>query len=261
VPALCNQYGRCEKTVGLLRAFSQPIPRLWEALEEQERDRAEGCFDPSLEEGALPSYDSIVVLSDSLSPTPEIEELQEESCHFAAELVQFVPLTSDATDDEKAKSWTLPSIPAALNSELDKYTLYRTEPLNRERDGSCVVDITVGSDKATTLRFLGWLKATHDIVPGLGVFCRAALSQWAEQYAKALADKGLKYSSIANYLNGLAMVCQFVYQTYAVDAEALAMPTTPLDELLRLRGQVHSPLYRLLSPLLAEVARVLFFAV
>jgi hypothetical protein len=59
--------------VGLLRAFSQPIPRLWEALEEQERDRAEGCFDPSLEEGALPSYDSIVVLSDSLSPSPEIE--------------------------------------------------------------------------------------------------------------------------------------------------------------------------------------------
>ena len=103
-----------------------------------------------------------------------------------------------------------------------------------------MVDITTDGDKATTLRFLAWLRATHDIVPGLGVFCRAALSQWTEEYAKALADKGLKYSSIANYLNGLAMVCQFVYQTFEVDADALAMPTTPLDELLRPRGQCES---------------------
>ena len=29
------------------------------------------------------------------------------------------------------------------------------------------------------------------------------------------------------------MVCQYVYQTYEVDADALAMATTPLDELLR----------------------------
>ena len=34
-------------------------------------------------------------------------------------------------------------------AELDAYTLHRTEPLNRQRDGSCVVDLTVGGDKAT----------------------------------------------------------------------------------------------------------------
>ena len=61
----------------------------------------------------------------------EIEELEEESCHFATELVQYVPLTADASDDEKAKSWTLPSVPAALKAELEAYTLHRTEPLNR----------------------------------------------------------------------------------------------------------------------------------
>ena len=76
-------------------------------------------------------------------------ELEEESCHIAAELVQYVPLAGDASDDEKAKSWTLPSVPAALKAELDAYTLHRTEPLNRQRDGSCVVDLTVGGDKAT----------------------------------------------------------------------------------------------------------------
>eukprot|EP00966_Prymnesium_polylepis_P084343 1951994-Prymnesium_polylepis.1 len=40
--------------------------------------------------------------------------------------------------------------------------------------------------------------------------------------------------------NGLAMIGQFVYSTYEVDADALAMPTTPLDEVLRLRGQCES---------------------
>ena len=35
--------------------------------------------------------------------------MEEESCHLAAELVLYVPLKPDAEDDEKAKSWTLPS--------------------------------------------------------------------------------------------------------------------------------------------------------
>ena len=100
-----------------------------------------------------------------------------------------MPLVTDQADEERAKSWTLPSIPVGLQRELERYTLHRTEPLNRQRDGSCVVDLTVGSDKATTLRFLGWLRATHDIVPGLGVFCRAALSQWAEEWARALGGE------------------------------------------------------------------------
>ena len=60
-----------------------------------------------------------------------------------------MPLAGDADDDETAKSWTLPSVPAALRKELDAYALHRTEPLNRQRDGSCVVDLTVGGDKAT----------------------------------------------------------------------------------------------------------------
>ena len=74
----------------------------------------------------------------------------------------------------------------------------------------------------------------------MGVFCRATLSQCAEDYAKALADKGLKYSTCANYCNSLCMVGSYVYDTFEVDADALALPTTPLDELLRLRSQCES---------------------
>ena len=36
------------------------------------------------------------------------------------------------------------------------------------------------------------------------------------------------------------MVCNFVYTTYEVDSEVLAMDPTPCDELIRLRGQLES---------------------
>eukprot|EP00966_Prymnesium_polylepis_P160493 3710607-Prymnesium_polylepis.1 len=105
-------------------------------------------------------------------------------------------------------------------------------------------------------------------------FCRAMLSEWAEEWLKALSEKGLKFSTLvrmchmpvaapttplhatavrpqtlkphppppsqANYCNGLCMVGQFVYQTYAIDSDALAMPKSPLDELLNLRAQCES---------------------
>ena len=97
---------------------------------------------------------------------------------------------------------------------------------------------TIG--RRTTLAFLGWLSAEREITPGLGVFSRATLSQWVEDWLKALREKGLKFSSLANYVNSLISVGSFVYQTYSVDTDSLALPTSPLDELLRLRGQCES---------------------
>jgi hypothetical protein len=182
VPAICQKLGRSEKTTLLLQALAQPLPPLWVAQAEQEANHA------NLEHDLL--------LQDRI----EELELEEESCHLATELcASFVPLASDKEDDEKAKTWTLASVPAALKAELDAYTAFRMEPLQRQRLGSCVVDTTASSDKATTLRFLGWLSAEREVTPGLGVFCRAALSQWVEDYLKALAEKGLKYSTLANY--------------------------------------------------------------
>ena len=94
--------------------------------------------------------------------------------------------------------------------------------------------------RRTTLAFLGWLNAEREITPGLGVFCRAPLSEWVEDWLKALREKGLKYSSMANYCNSLCMVASYVFQTYKVDEDALAMPVSPLDQTLRLRGQCES---------------------
>ena len=119
------------------------------------------------------------------------------------------------------------SVPRALVQELEEYVRHRTSPLNRARDGalslpplffaarpsqsvrlytgSCCIDITVGGDKSTTLRFLGWLSAVKEITPGLGVFCRSSLSAWVEEWLKALEGRGLKYSTLVRALPTLGM--------------------------------------------------------
>ena len=92
---------------------------------------------------------------------------------------------------------------------------------------------------ATCKRFLGWLLATKEVTAGLGVFCRTALSEWVEEWLRALREKRLRFSTCSNYCNSLIMVCNFVYCTYELDAAVQTMITqqtaTPCDELIRLR--------------------------
>ena len=143
--AACAAYGRTAQTVALLRALHN-LPLAWQLLEEQDANHARLEHDLLIEE--------------------ELEELQEEGVHLAAELSVMAQYADIAEDDTAAASWRLPSIPPALVKELDAYRAYRAEPLNRYRDGSAVVDVTVDNDRATSLRFFGWLRAEKEVPPG-----------------------------------------------------------------------------------------------
>ena len=179
-------------------------------------------------------------LEHDLALEAELEELEEEGVHMAAELQVMHPFTPHVEDDTQAASWRLPAIPAALTRELDAYHKWRAMPLNRCRDGSAVVDVTVGNDRASTLRFLGWLHAQKQILPGLGAFGKTELGAWVEEWLQVLRDKGLKYSSLANYANSLIAVAGHVYAVYDIDEAIRTMPRTPLDDLVRLRAQCES---------------------
>jgi hypothetical protein len=129
----------------------------------------------------------------------EIEDLEEEECSFVAELsAVYVPFDQTGEEESAPPSWKLERVPEGLKGELDLFTKHRTDPLVRAREGTACVDITVGNDKATVLRFFGWLAATHSITPGLGVFCRPTLSQWAEEWLRALREKGCRFSTLAS---------------------------------------------------------------
>jgi len=86
-------------------------------------------------------------------------------------------------------SWKLSRIPPALTTELEAYLKHRTDPFVRARDGTAAQDITVGNDRATVLRFLGWAAAERQLTPGLGVFCRPDVGQLAEEWMRALRLK------------------------------------------------------------------------
>ena len=129
----------------------------------------------------------------------EIEDLEEEECSFVAELAAvYVPFDESGEEESALPSWKLERVPEGLKRELEAFTKHRTDPLVRAREGTACVDITVGNDKATALRFFGWLAATHSITPGLGVFCRPTLSQWAEEWLRALRGKGCRFSTLAS---------------------------------------------------------------
>ena len=60
----------------------------------------------------------------------------------------------------------------------------------------------------------------------------------AQAYVEWLqGTQQLKFSSIANYLNGLVSVTSYVYHTLDPPAETLSLSPTPLTQLINLRGQ------------------------
>ena len=216
VTAAAQHFGRCSATSELLRTLNTE-PRHWQVADEAEENERNLQVDLVLNE--------------------ELEELEEESVHIATELVQMVEYEVSQADETKAESTKLERIPPALVKELEEYVQFRCEPLNRLRTGTAVVDTTVSNDKATVLRFLGHLKTTHEIVPGLGVFAQPTTAEWVEAYLKHLQEKELRWSTLANYVNSLISVTQYVYHTFQITAEIAEMQTSPLDQMLSMRSQ------------------------
>ena len=92
----------------------------------------------------------------------------------------MVPFCIDKGDERVVttqQAWKLKKVPEALAKELEAFAKYRLEALNIHRHGAAVVPVTCANDRATTLRFLGWLAVEREIPPGLGVFGQLELSQ------------------------------------------------------------------------------------
>lgn len=208
----CRHHGYHPGTCALLQALDQ-LPDLWKAKLEAAANAARGEED--------------LVLTDT------IEALEDEQVHLAAELVSsYVPYAETEADEDQARSWTLTRISPALERDLQAFAKYRADPLNRLRDGSAVVDVTVGGDIATCKRFLGYLQAEHEVPPGLGVFGQPELGEWVEAYLRALQAKGLRWSSMANYTNSILTFATYYNNTYeGYDC---------VEDLARLRGQCES---------------------
>jgi hypothetical protein len=182
---LCRAFGRSPQATAWLEAFSQPQPRLWEAEAQAEADARNGELDLVLEE--------------------EIAELEESDVCLQSELhASFVLYDEPEADEAVGRSYAFERVPAPLERALSLYEQFRISPVNRLRNGSAVVPLTIAHDRSTTLRFLGWLQRTHAIAPCLqSVFGSPEVGARVEEFVGFLRqERGCRWSTCANYLSG-----------------------------------------------------------
>ena len=196
------------------------MPRRWQLEMEQEENEAAGEFDLLIQ-----------------------EELDNEECDeqadfdFATELLLTeLPYEAVEADTAKITNSALSPVPPSITAELQEYESFRQSPFNRHREGGAVVSTTTESDKANTLRFLGFLKShCEQATPSVKLMASPHVGEWCQRWLEWLKnDHQLKASTLAVYTNGLIAMSSFAC-TLVEDPAAC-----PTQELLNLRRQAES---------------------
>ena len=215
-------FGRSPASMAWLRALSQPVPQAWELREEQEANNAAGEVD--------------LLLNEKLDDA----NFEADESSFAAELMTMPAFSADREDEERLKTYILQRVPPGLKRELDIYLLYRTETFAARRAGGAVQSISAEADQTALLRFFGWMAATNRPLVGESItfMIRDDLGDIAQEYAQWLQNtQRCKFSTIANYINGLVSITSYCYANLGPDDALLAMDPNPLTQLINLRGQ------------------------
>ena len=189
-------FGRSPASMAWLRALSQPVPQAWELREEQEANDAAGQVD--------------LLLNEQLDE----QNFEAEEMSFAEELLTMPAFSADQEDDARLKTYILQRVPPGLKKELDNYLLYRTQTFASRRQGGAVQSVSAEADNTAVLRFFGWMVATNRPVLGESItfMIRDDLGDVAQEYAEWLQNtQRCKFSTIANYLNGLVSITSYCY--------------------------------------------------
>lgn len=216
VCAALTEYGRCDATSAILLALHK-LPKKWRLEAEMELNAANGELD--------------LVLEDELK---QLEEEPEEMADIdlATELLTTpLPYADSVEDATKTRNMALAPVPTVVEQQLSAYAAFRQEPFNRFRStGGPVEPITVDSDKANALRWLGFAKSEYQQAPNLKLFAHQNVGQWTEAWVHKLRSLGCKASTISMYVNGVISVSAFALTLVGVDADLC-----PTHELLTLR--------------------------
>jgi hypothetical protein len=129
-----------------------------------------------------------------------------------------------------------------LKQELDEYIAYRTATFSARRQGGAVQAISAEADRTQLLRFLGYLERTERMPEGqmidITLLIRTDLGDLASAYASWLQNvQKVRFSTIANYLNGLISITSYCYTELEPDDAVLFLDPNPLTQLINLRGQ------------------------
>ena len=197
--AVARAFGRSGGSMAFLSALSMPVPEAWRMREEQEQNEERGEVD--------------LVLNDMIEAEGDFEA---EDLSFAEELTQMPAFSTDRDDEERMKVYIMQRPSPILLSELRRYIEYRTAVFVARRQGGAVQSISAEADKTALLRFFGYLERTQKVPEGASLLIdflnRADLGDLVADYATWLQHtQRCKFSSIANYLNGLVSLTMYAY--------------------------------------------------
>jgi integrase len=224
--AIARSFGRSPASMAFLRALSQTVPEAWTLQEEHEQNLANHQLD--------------LVLEDKLEDQADFES---EELSFAQELTQMPAFSADKEDETRMQTYIMNPVPSILKSELSAFILYRTATFAARRQGGAVQSISAEHDKTCLLRFFGYLQRTNRIPDDhpllyINFLLRADLGDLVQAYALWLQNtQKLKFSSIANYLNGIVSLVQYAYANLEPPEAVLNSDPNPLAQIINLRGQ------------------------
>ena len=215
-------FGRSPASMAWLRALSQPMPQAWELRAEQEANDA--------------ALEADLVLNEQIDDG----NFEADESSFAAELMTMPAFSADLDDEVRLKTYILQRVPPGLKKELDNYIIHRCQTFAARRAGGAVQSISAEADQTALLRFYGWMAATNRPVVGDSItfMLRADIGDVAQEYVQWLQNtQHCKFSTIANYINGLVSITSYCYANLGPDDELLVMDPNPLTQLINLRGQ------------------------
>lgn len=125
----------------------------------------------------------------------------------------------------------------ALKLQFKDMDKWRTSTLMMSRSRSAVVKVTFDSDRASFLRFLGWLNArpgAMEVPLDFTIFSHEHIASFIAEFATwCIETRELSYGSLASYLNSLLSCVQFTNAT----GLAFELAESLVDGLINLRAQ------------------------
>jgi hypothetical protein len=228
-----NTYGRSPKSEALADALDlEPFEEEEEEGEDGEEGEEEGEEEGKEEEEEDGAGGAAGSAAAGPSNPDGGDDPRDEHCPSTDEEVD-PPDVEHKDKAPRTASYALSEIPVELEVELSALEEWRTSPINQNRKGTAVADITSDNQRKNILRLLGWLVHQKKLArPTLMAFASEQIGAAVQLYVKfLLEEKGRKYSSIAQYLSCFISAAQFL-QSRRADASS-----KPVDNLKSMHAQ------------------------
>ena len=234
-------FGRTPESEGLLNALGIQYPEEWtdSVMEDEEEEDQSGSNDDESDSGDGGDGRSSARGESSSSDSNHdgSDSGQDDDCPSTDEEYEPVVVGNESNTHQPPRITVSPT----LEAQLQAFTRFRTQAVNRQRKGKAVAAITASDDRQHVLRFFAWLKHTKGTQsPTMNLFTSASMGGAVETYIEE-RKLSRKDATVAKAIASLVAASRFTHAMLRVKAApGTVVSTAPVDELIALHTQVLS---------------------